>query len=149
MLTMYVESPAGMRHKQFVPAPSFRLVGNSLRSHKNDEIAVHQGGIWHTSQDPLIVLAINTPTVIHFEDREGNSTPAIGPHERVRIVSWVIRVGPDDLPVAILDERTGTWIACQDQQRWPIVVLANARPTLPSRLRFEPEGSFAAIGAAV
>jgi hypothetical protein len=106
------------------PAPFFRITGDRItRGPAGDEIAVYEEGMWHVGGDSFIVILTDAPTMIRFENADGEAGE-YGPYAALKIVDGAIRTGEgySDL-LARLDEKSQTWHVYPEGKGFPAAIL--------------------------
>lgn len=136
MLTIRLVGPFGRWSKTLAPSNYFRVVGSSIRSGADREIAVYRAGRWHRASSsgslyvltgPFAAVAIESPTRVRFEDPVQNQTRELNLVGSVRLDDSHLHVenGADHV-VAHYDEEVGQWLSDDDHRHWPVLVFSDA-----------------------
>ena len=122
MLSVYFENVITRYRRKVEPLASLKIIGTSLMDGDGSALAVYQGGLWKVDSEHFFVMAIESPTVIYFENG-GVRSQVIGPYNPAWLVNGAIRAGSaQELALARLDEQSGAWHVYADRTFWSAVV---------------------------
>lgn len=107
------------------PFPQVRIDGETLRADRGgDVLAEHRPHSWMVKGKELFRLDCETPVRLHFENENGESSPAYGPFMHFSCADGIAY--GDGMIYGNIDLETKLWYSHQDRRYWRELVVKSA-----------------------